>query len=430
MGDERKRIAVKVLNQMPPRKKITRIGNKTVYLDFEGDIQAGNFIEQLRQMKLIGGRLPTRLPATGIMLWKANTRQVIAAPAAAPLAAFPDYTWAATSAMAGTHLAGGAWKLTDGRVVVFGGSGSVLTEIYSADGATRSAGGAIPAHGIFVSSCLLGDGRILAAGGGTPGATENALASTFDPNTNTWSAETALSSARTQCATVTLASGRGLVTGGAWTGGFRTNVDEFNHATDTWTAKGPLGTGRAYHSAVLLADGRVLIIGGQIAGFDATATCEIYDPTTGLCSATGSMAVARREIAAAVLLPSGNVMVAGGRGLAAAPLLSSVEIYDTTLGTWSTVTAMSTARRAATSCVGVLLTGTYTDPGPFVVIAGGASNAGATAVVEVYDVTDNTWTTLTPLSTARQYNFVVELDNFNLLVGGYDATAEIGTVVP
>jgi hypothetical protein len=72
-----------------------------------------------------------------------------------------------------------------------------------------------------------------------------------------------------------------------------------------------MSVGRAFSAATLLPDGRVLVAGGD-AGQQVFASAELYDPSTGTFSATGSMS-ATRAWATAALLPNGRVLVAGGR---------------------------------------------------------------------------------------------------------------------
>ena len=77
-------------------------------------------------------------------------------------------------------------------------------------------------------------------------------------------------------------------------------------------------------------DGRVLLIGGRPKYNDETVlvSAEIYDPTTGEFTLTGSMNTVRYKHAA-VLLGDGNVLVIGGsdqhdwKGK-----YTSVEMYD------------------------------------------------------------------------------------------------------
>ena len=71
-----------------------------------------------------------------------------------------------------------------------------------------------------------------------------------------------------------------------------------------------MATARYHHTATLLPNGQVLVAGGFNSGI-ALASAELYDPATGLWTATGSMATAR-EFHTATLLPNGQVLVAGG----------------------------------------------------------------------------------------------------------------------
>jgi hypothetical protein len=62
-------------------------------------------------------------------------------------------------------------------------------------------------------------------------------------------------------------------------------------------------TAREHASATLLGNGRVLVAGG--------GTCDVYSPATGTWTATGPT-VFPYASAAAALLPSGQVLYAGG----------------------------------------------------------------------------------------------------------------------
>jgi len=74
-------------------------------------------------------------------------------------------------------------------------------------------------------------------------------------------------------------------------------------------------------------DGRVLIVGGG-----ETNTAELYDPTTGKFSRTGSMA-GIRYFHTATLLADGRVLVLGGRTVGTSPAapgddVASAEVYS------------------------------------------------------------------------------------------------------
>src|SRR5262245_34703781 len=84
-------------------------------------------------------------------------------------------------------------------------------------------------------------------------------------------------------------------------------------APETFVLTGSMTTQRQSHTAILLKDGRVLIAGGFLRvnpnGLTVDqASSELYDPSTGSFSATGSMTIAR-ERHTATLLPDGRVLI-------------------------------------------------------------------------------------------------------------------------
>ena len=72
-----------------------------------------------------------------------------------------------------------------------------------------------------------------------------------------------------------------------------------------------MGTARDAHTATLLPSGQVLVAGGSNLTDRYLSSAELYDPATGTWTATGSMGTAREDHTA-TLLPSGQVLVAGG----------------------------------------------------------------------------------------------------------------------
>ena len=114
-------------------------------------------------------------------------------------------------------------------------------------------------------------------------------------------------------------------------------------------------TPRSWHTATLLPDGKVLIVGGRLYQDNSEqfplslASAELYDPDTGTFSATGSLTTPR-ESPTATLLNNGMVLIAGGLqdppGVYVASAVvfpASAELYDPSTGIF-TATGNMTGR--------------------------------------------------------------------------------------
>ncbi|WP_437654680.1 Kelch repeat-containing protein [Sorangium sp. So ce1182] len=114
----------------------------------------------------------------------------------------------------------------------------------------------------------------------------------------------------------------------------------------SWESVPSMITPRGEHTATELQDGRVLVAGGyplvdappytNLAAM-SLRDVEIYDPATRTWSPAAPLAQPRSGHAA-ILLPSGRVLVAGGRSRSEMPAgasLASVELYDPASNTWT-----------------------------------------------------------------------------------------------
>ena len=142
-----------------------------------------------------------------------------------------------------------------------------------------------------------------------------------------------------------LANGEVLVAGGEnYTDGYLDSAELYNPATGKWTLTGTMTTKRWGPQAVLLENGQVLVAGGgndnTCCGNPDLASAELYNPSTGKWTATGSMATGRIAFIM-ILLPSGQVLAAGGN--AGNQNLSSAELYNPATGTWTATGSMTFA---------------------------------------------------------------------------------------
>ncbi len=169
-----------------------------------------------------------------------------------------------------------------------------------------------------------------------------------------------------------------------------------------WSATGTLAISRYRHSATLLPTGKVLVAGGRYdnLGFGRD-TAELYDPATGAWSSAGTMATTRYNHTA-TLLPNGKVLIAGGSSRVGHT--AGTELYDPATGSWTSTGLMNAPRGYHTA---TLL------PNGKVMVIGGAG-----ASTEVYDPATGSWSPTASLAAARLNHAAVLLPSGRILVTG------------
>ncbi|MFP2905930.1 Kelch repeat-containing protein [Pyxidicoccus sp. 3LFB2] len=193
-----------------------------------------------------------------------------------------------------------------------------------------------------------------------------------------WSPAASMSRYRYYHTATLLPSGRVLVTGGSSSGGATDTTETYNPATNTWSPTANLRVARSGHTATRLLSGRVLIAGGASTAVHASA--ELYNPNTNTFSPTGAMVTARRGHKA-VLLPSGQVLAVAGYGTTAhTSALQSAELYNPSTGRWTATGSLTTASGSVTA--------TLLDDGRVLAI----NDDGLVAAAEVYNPASGTWT--------------------------------------
>ena len=185
-----------------------------------------------------------------------------------------------------------------------------------------------------------------------------------------------------------------------------TSAELYDPTTGTWSVTGSMLKPHA-GPATLLLDGRVLVGDIDDPGADNPAEgSELYDPATGTWSATGTMVWG--GFATATLLRDGNVLVRSDGGS---------ELFDPDNGTW-TATRSKAAQRH--SHAAILLT-----DGRVLVAGGHVSGDTATDSAELYDPDTESWTAVASMHAKRDViEAVLQSDGKVLVIGSSRSTPQ------
>lgn len=301
-------------------------------------------------------------------------------------------TWSPTGAMSAPRLMPSATLLSSGQVLVAGGSNLNTAELYDAATNTFTATGSMSAVHRAHTATLLKDGRVLVVSG-FAASSDVPVAELYDPAAGSWSLAAPPLVPRHYATATLLPDGRVLLAGGFAGSGVTNHAELYDPEANTWTATGALLHPRNGHTATLLPSGKVLVQGGSDLARNTQLVSELYDPATGTWSAAGTMAVAR-ENASATLLTTGQVLVAGGfsYNLGSTTFYEDVELYDASGDRWAPAGGLAQGRSSAA----VLLSSGQ------VLVAGGRGAGGVLGTAERYTRASNTWAPAASLATARE----------------------------
>ncbi len=210
------------------------------------------------------------------------------------------------------------------------------------------------------------------------------------------------------------------------------SAELYDPVTGIFSSTGAMTVARAGHTATTIsgcgcpADGKILIAGGRSTDPAAPlASAELYDPTTGSFTATGAMNQARAWQTASLIgsgTLAGDILIAGGVG-AKAVALASAEIYDPRTGVFTATSPMSTARAYQTA--------TWLDPsvvtGEFagqILVAGGLTEDGISDTAEIFDPAGETFIPAGTMMAARAYQAAVLMPNGEVLIAGGQSVAD------
>jgi N-acetylneuraminic acid mutarotase len=155
-----------------------------------------------------------------------------------------------------------------------------------------------------------------------------------------------------------------------------------------------MNTPRRSFFMVRLTSGKVLVGGGIRDKSTSLNSAEIYDPATRTFSSVPDMPGSNRAGANAILLSNGKVLVAGGAS--GSELWKSAIIFDVTTNSWSSVSSQMQTEHYLNAAIVTLNDGR-------VLIAGGQTVGGeSVSKTDIFDPTTNTFSAGPELSQPRQ----------------------------
>ncbi len=194
---------------------------------------------------------------------------------------------------------------------------------------------------------VLQDGRVLTCNGNLNGVDE--LTNTceiYDPTANTWTATGQMGTNETGLHQfVVLPNGQVLT---VLNDGLHYSL--FDPVAGTWSSPQSMSATAGAQiggQLVLLASGGALYSGGTNGDLNPVATAQIYNPSIPGWFQTGSMTASRYgHIAVRLNDSNGRILIAGGEG-SDSVILSSAEIFDPSTGIFTATTSMNVARYQA-----------------------------------------------------------------------------------
>jgi hypothetical protein len=281
-------------------------------------------------------------------------------------------------------------------------------------------------------------GDVIIAGGVASNLKSTTAAEFFNPSQKKFIATGAMKAARVAPASTILGHTLFLA-GGAletykWqnlakfltiTFGPLSSAESFNESSGKFSADSNLTVSRMGATATLFTAGplagEVLIVGGINSSGTVLSSAEIYNPTAGTFTAISAGLTVPRYLHVATLLADNTVLITGGLFNNQGETLSSAELFNPVINTFTSVGSMHDQRFGHTA---TLLTNNQ------VLIVGGYSAGVATSLssAELYDPTTQTFIAVNPLTQQRAFHTATLLGNGDVLIaGGFTADALVAS---
>ena len=175
-----------------------------------------------------------------------------------------------------------------------------------------------------------------------------------------------------------------------------------------------LNTGRERLSAAE-ANGLIYAIGGEDSEGNILTSVEEYDPSTKTWTTVASLNTGRERLSAAEA--NGLIYAIGGED-SGGNVLTSVEEYDPSTDTWTTVASLNTGREELSAA----------EANGLIYAIGGYDGSNFLASVVGYDPSTDTWSTVASLNTGRWQLSAAEANGLIYAIGGYDGSNVLASV--
>lgn len=226
---------------------------------------------------------------------------------------------------------------------------------------------------------------------------------------------------------VAVVSGKIYAIGGLSGGSPLNNNEKFDPVANEWTEEAPLPTARSGF-AIAVYNNKIYVIGGTV-GEGFVGNNEVYDPTTNSWETKASMPTPRGDLSASVVNDK-IYLISGKKYSSSSPYFNETavnEVYDPVNNTWSSASPITLAVYGYASTV---IDGK-------IHIVGGSRNpasSGSSSFVashQVYDPQTNNWTTASNLPSYAAYGAAASTTGFMapsrlFFIGGYFSTAFTG----
>jgi hypothetical protein len=241
--------------------------------------------------------------------------------------------------------------------------------LYDPAANTWSFAGSTKDYRVFHTATLLPNGLVLVTGGNQGGDQNPSYdtAELYDPTTNSWQPAAPMLTPRQRHFAILLPSGKVLV-GSGTASDFQaplTSTEIYDPDTNKWSPGGDMMTAHLGVTAVLLPNGKVFVVGGS--NSSSWQKAELYDPATNKWSPAADTPTVRMYHTT-TLLKTGQVLVAGGQAGAVYGITKlNAELYTPSSNTWTVAAQLNMPHYEAAAVLlpsgAVLLTGGY-DPDP------------------------------------------------------------------